>query len=56
MTDEGLAAYIARCRAARAAQGLPDGIEDEATLDLLADVLAQPASTTPTRRQTPVTS
>jgi hypothetical protein len=42
--------YVERALAARSEQGLPAGIEDDATLHRLAELLSTP----PTRRSRPV--
>jgi hypothetical protein len=39
---ETIEQYVERALAARREQGLPDGIEDDDTLDFLAEVLARP--------------
>lgn len=49
MSDErypGLDAWVRRALAARVAQGLPEHIEDPATLDFLAEVFTHPGNRT----------
>lgn len=49
MSAESRKAYVLRARAARIKQGLPEHIEDPATLNFLAEVMARAAPTTSER-------